>query len=240
MASPAESGFDQEYFDNYHQIPGYRLKYPDENVIRFLVSNFPADDRPNTKVLDLGCGCGRHLMLLNEFGFDAHGIDGSPWAVNYAKNWIAERDFKADIREGLIIDLPYENATFDCIIEHATLVTNNWDDILSATRECARVLKDGGIGFFLLKTRRDCAFIDSPEVAHNTFLVDEGVYMSRASRDGDEKQTFRAFDRADIDEMFDAFSSVNVHTWDTSFKSLEADAIPDERLTSYWIVIVRK
>jgi SAM-dependent methyltransferase len=240
MASQSESGFDQEYFDRYHQIPGYRLKYPDENVIRFLVSNFRAEVRSDTKVLDLGSGCGRHLILLNEFGFQAYGIDGSPWATDYANNWISERQFAADIRTGLITDLPYENETFDCIIEHAALVTNGWDDILKATQECHRVLRDGGIGFFLLKTKRDCAFIDSPEVSHNTFMVDEGVYMSRASRDVQSKQIFRAFDHPDIDEMFASFFSVKVHTWDTSFKSLEADAIPDERLTSYWIVLVRK
>lgn len=232
--------YDAAYFDGYHQVPAYRLKYPDENVVRFLASSFGSDDRPNSKALDLGCGCGRHLALLGEMGFQPYGIDGSSWAINYSAEFLKERGLDADLLVGSIIELPYEDNYFDAIIEHATLVNNSWEDILAASAECHRVLRDGGVGFFLFKTRRDCAFDDATEVAHNTFLVDEGVYMSHTARKEHSKQIFRAFDEADINQMFSKFSKVRIHTWDLSFKNLDINAKPGERLTSYWIVLVQK
>jgi len=43
-----------------------------------------------------------------------------------------------------------------------------------------------------------------------------------------------------VKEMFRGFSKVQIHTWDTSFKSLDVNVAPGERRTSYWIVIAQK
>ncbi|UCG24090.1 MAG: class I SAM-dependent methyltransferase [Chloroflexota bacterium] len=37
------------------------------------------------KVLDIGCGAGRHSLYLQEQGFDVHGIDNSPGAIEVCK-----------------------------------------------------------------------------------------------------------------------------------------------------------
>ncbi len=232
--------YDQGYFDAFHQIPAYRLRYPDENVIRFLISNFPSDVRKDKKVLDLGCGCGRHLVLLNELGFQAYGVDGSLWAVRYAKNWLKERGFPAEVKLGLITSLPYDEGLFDGIIEHATLVNNDWQSILRACDECHRVMKVGGVGFFLLKRIKDCAFDQATKIARNTYFVNEDVYISQKAEEGNLAATFRAFSRHDIRTMFAKFDTVRVHTWDTSFKGLNIGSQPKARLTSYFIVVAQK
>ena len=33
-------------------------RYPAEELVRFMARNFPAAQRPKTRVLDLGCGTG--------------------------------------------------------------------------------------------------------------------------------------------------------------------------------------
>ncbi len=231
---------DREYFDAYHRIPGYRLVYPDENVVRFLAANYPSDQRANQHILDLGCGLGRHLVLLGELGFQAVGIDGSPVAVSGARDWLRRRGLAGPVDEGRIDKLPYEDASFDGILEHATLVNNDWETILEACSEAHRVLKPGALGWFLLKRREDCAFDRATQVAANTFLVEESVYISRRSRLEPVAITFRAFSRDDISQMFAPFRRLNVHTWDTSFKGLGIDEVPGERLTAYWIVVVQK
>ena len=44
----------------------YFLKWPDEMVVRFLAKN---NGKQNQKVLDLGCGSGRHCELLIKQGY---------------------------------------------------------------------------------------------------------------------------------------------------------------------------
>ncbi|MDP7195670.1 MAG: class I SAM-dependent methyltransferase, partial [SAR202 cluster bacterium] len=66
----------KDFFDIYNSIETYKLIYPDENVIRFLNSNFK-HQKNNQNILDLGFGSGRHLKLLHELGFNGIGIDFS-------------------------------------------------------------------------------------------------------------------------------------------------------------------
>ncbi len=42
-------------------------------------------DRAKGKILDIGCGAGRHSLYLQEQGFDVVGIDNSPGAIEVSK-----------------------------------------------------------------------------------------------------------------------------------------------------------
>jgi SAM-dependent methyltransferase len=44
-----------------------------------------AIDRARGKILDIGCGAGRHSLYLQSKGFDATGIDNSPGAIKVCK-----------------------------------------------------------------------------------------------------------------------------------------------------------
>src|SRR4030042_79362 len=182
MVQSLDFQYDPIQFDEYHQIEAYRLIYPDENIIRFLTANFSLGKRSRSKILDLGCGTGRHMLLLKELGFQAYGIDGSTFAVNYTKHWLARNKFKADVRQGLITDLPYNNNFFNCVIEHATLVNNTWKDILATCNECYRVMKNEGIGFFLLKRLNDCAFNGAKRIGSNTYVVRDRTFISQKKK----------------------------------------------------------
>ena len=39
------------------------------------------------RVLDLGCGSGRHIVCLAKQGFKVYGIDIAPEGIKIAKNW---------------------------------------------------------------------------------------------------------------------------------------------------------
>ncbi|MBI2617125.1 class I SAM-dependent methyltransferase [Candidatus Gottesmanbacteria bacterium] len=220
--------------------PDYRPIYPDENIVRFLVSSFPKSRRSRYRILDLGCGIGRHIILLRQMGFKAYGIDGSIVAVKYAENWLKREKCEADIRLGPITSLPYVDNFFDGIIEHATLVNNSWEDILKASKECYRVLKKGGVGFFLLKRITDCAFDHAKKIGENTYLVKDSIFLSQKTGTHSVTLPFHAFTKSDISAMFLPFGTVRIHTWDMSFKKLTIDEVPGKRKTSYYIVLVEK
>jgi len=228
----------KHFFDNYNSIETYRLNYPDENVIRFLNSNFK-ENKNRQNILDLGFGSGRHLKLLHELGFNGIGIDFSTVASKYVYNQFIEKSINSSIVTANITNLPFKSDFFDGVIEHATLVNNSWKDILNSTNEIYRVLKKGGKGFFLLKRIEDCAFVNAKHIKDGIYISNESEYLSTEFRDNTFLQ-FKAFSIENIKKMYSDFHLVKIHTWDNSFKDLDLNRDPDERKTAYWIVIVEK
>lgn len=91
-----------------------------------------------TAVLDVGCGSGLTLVLAQQRGALATGIDISPGLLGIAR----ERLPAADLRDGDMDFLPFADAAFD-----AVLGVNAFQfagDPQRALRESARVLKPGG------------------------------------------------------------------------------------------------
>ena len=53
------------------------------------------------RVLDLGCGVGRHALLLAEHGFDVEAIDGSPAGLAVVRETAAARGLPVSLHQGL-------------------------------------------------------------------------------------------------------------------------------------------
>ena len=56
------SEINREQWIDLHKNKRYRPKYPSETVVQFVFRNFERDGK--TKVLDLGCGAGRHVFFM--------------------------------------------------------------------------------------------------------------------------------------------------------------------------------
>ena len=69
----------------------YFLKWPDEMVVRFLAKN---NGKQNQKVLDLGCGSGRHCELLIKQGYQVYGCDVSANAIKMTIERIRKLNLK--------------------------------------------------------------------------------------------------------------------------------------------------
>lgn len=83
------------------------------------------------RVLDIGCGAGRHSLYLQEKGFDVLGIDNSPLAIKVSKL----RGLKK-ARVMSIDDLNYKPDTFDTII----MMGNNFG-LLGGFKKARMVLR---------------------------------------------------------------------------------------------------
>ena len=131
--------------------------YPHEEVIRF-VSRYVrkrtgrhtflniggADAAP--RLLDLGCGSGRHVVYAHEMGIEAYGIDLSDTAVDQAREWAAEAgmaDAAHRILQGDVRHLPWPDATFDAAISHGVLDSMSFEIARLGAAETRRVLKPG-------------------------------------------------------------------------------------------------
>ena len=97
------------------------------------------------KVLDLGCGVGRHTVLLARDGFEVYGFDYSPSAVKETKKLLRNSSLDAKI---LVYNMdkrfPYKDSFFDAVFASRTIYQTKIDRIKKRLSEVRRVLKDGG------------------------------------------------------------------------------------------------
>ena len=103
------------------------------------------------KVLDLGCGSGRHLVYLAKKGFDVYGIDISKHGIKIARNWLKKEGLRANLKVGdFYKKLPYRNNFFDAIISIAALHHGKIRNIRKLIKEMKRILKPKGLIFVTL------------------------------------------------------------------------------------------
>jgi SAM-dependent methyltransferase len=93
------------------------LSYPDENIVRFLAVRFP-DRAANAdlRAAELGCGNGRNLLLLSDYGFEPRGVDLSAEAVETARGVMEAAGRGAVFHTGAFQEALPEDARFDLII----------------------------------------------------------------------------------------------------------------------------
>lgn len=101
-----------------------------------VVGNLKAEVNSAIRILDVGCGTGANLEMLQEFG-DAEGVDVSAEALSFCR----ERGL-GNVRSGEAEALPYENDSFDLVT--GLDVVEHLDDDVAGLKEMKRVLRVGG------------------------------------------------------------------------------------------------
>ena len=120
-------------------------KYPSESLIRFIAINFYHLKRIEIKILEIGCGSGANIWYLSKEGFDSYGIDISSVAINKAQKRLEKDQLTASLKVGDVSRLPYENKTFDSVIDNACLYNNDKKKTRIILEEVKRVLKPRGL-----------------------------------------------------------------------------------------------
>ena len=116
------------------------------NVMKPDIDRFTVLLKGN-KVLDVGCGPGNQSKYLVESGLDVTGIDISDKMIEEAKELVPEaKFFKMNL-----LEMDFEDESFDGIWMCACLLFVKPEDIKNAFGEFRRVLKKGGVMFISTK-----------------------------------------------------------------------------------------
>ena len=94
-------------------------------------------------ILDVGCGYGRYLKALTEFGYcNAYGIDISEEQIRYAQERLGLKSCKVADGLGFLKD---KNETYDVILLLDVLEHLSLDDSICLIRSVNRALKNAGV-----------------------------------------------------------------------------------------------
>ena len=128
------------------------------------------------RILDLGCGLGRHSILFAEQGLDVAAVDLSQDGIKYLNEWKNKAGLEILTQVCDMNQLPFTNNAFDCIWSYHVISHTDTAGFLEILNEIERVLKPGGNIYFTLCSKEDWAYKDAgfPVIDGNTIMKTEG------------------------------------------------------------------
>lgn len=163
--------------------------------------------------LDLGCGLGRHSILFGKNNFDIFCFDISEEAITRTKEWAIKEKLEFDYKIGDMLDLPYDNSKFDCILCRNVISHTDTEGMKKVIKELYRVLKIGGECYLTLDSKDTWGFKqeDWPLIDENTRLrMEQGPEYKTPHFYVDYdliKQLFSDFDIIDIYQVVDYYQT---------------------------------
>ena len=127
------------------------------------------------RVLDLGCGAGRHSMVLANAGFQVVALDISETALKTleARLKTGSIDNVTLVRHDMA-DLPFTDGYFDGVICTNVLHHGKLVEIKQAIGELRRVMRGGAAGFIVALSAADFRKGNGRRLETNTYIFTEG------------------------------------------------------------------
>lgn len=134
---PEPQGFGayDRWAETYDDEPDNSVIRGEEEVIWDMV-----DDGKGLRVLDVGCGTGRHAVPLARAGAHVIGYEPSPGMLARAR--VKAQGLDVDLRSGGIEDLDAAPGGFDLVL--CCLVLSHVEDLVGAVARLARHVRPGG------------------------------------------------------------------------------------------------
>jgi tellurite methyltransferase len=140
---------------------------PDPEVVALLPR---LKQRGARRALDLGCGVGRHALLLAVHGLSVDAIDGSAAGLAFARDAAAARGLELQFHQGRADALPFADGTFDFVLSWNVIHHGDLGEVGHRIGEIWRVLKPGGLYQGTLLPKRNLNYGQGREIAPDTFV----------------------------------------------------------------------
>jgi len=166
----------KEVWNKIYEREGASYHTPVETLTRFI----PLLKREKCeRVLDVGCGVGKHMLVLAREGLEVYGVDLSDKAIQIARDLFKREGFQAGFVQLDIYEekFPFPDAFFDAVISFNVLPHNRLTKIRKAIAEIARVLRRGGLLIVTLRKRIPRSRM------HRSKFLDKRTYVQLEGRE---------------------------------------------------------
>ena len=199
------------HWDHLHEEPRFRPIYPNDHVVRFLMTNRELLEKHHpARFLDIGLGAGRHTKLAAELGFRAFGMDISFVGLQHARQRLLTAGLQAGLSQASMFALPYMDCSFAVVLSYGVFYYATANEMRQALAEVHRILVPGGKAFLVLRTTNDYRFGKGIQLGHNTFQL--------TIADTNELHSTQHFLAADeVPVYFAKFARVTFEKTDTTF-----------------------
>lgn len=126
------------------------------------------------RVLDLGCGSGRHLVPLARAGFSVFGFDNSPHGLFLAQQDLVNEQLEVHLQLGDFCDpLPYKDRSFHAVLTVQVIHHAETETIGKVVAEIERILVPGGLLFLTVPGCKSQA-TRFRQIEERTFIPEDG------------------------------------------------------------------
>lgn len=193
-----------------HQDPRHLLRYPSEHVVRFLAG------RKVGRAVDIGCGAGRHVRLLQDFTADITCCDLSPAGL---RECYSHTLIQGDVAS--CSALPYPADTFDTAIAYGVFYYGGVEHHRRSALELHRILKPGGSALVKTRTSRDW------RVGH----MQAGRFV--CAGEPEDGMNMHFLHERDVGDLYRAFRFVD-------YEFTKTTSHERKRMNSDWLITVTK
>jgi SAM-dependent methyltransferase len=189
----------------YRKGPFFSLESPHEDV-EFLHEFFQQNQVE--KILDLGCGDGRHLYCFGRLGYRMYGLDNAHTGLYLAKERLEQAGLNAELVCADMTAIPWHDEFFDAVIGIQVIYHNPIEGIRRTIVEIHRVLKTAGSLYVNVSTCKPpgpIRFRSGVEIEPGTMVMDEGP---------DKGVPHHFFTMPELLSEFSRFTLVDLH-WDS-------------------------
>lgn len=160
-----------------------------------------------SKILDIGCGTGRHSIFFAKNGFDVFGFDQSDKAIQRANELAKKEKLNLNLKvwNMTIFPYPYSDSSFSAVISTKVIHHTTIGNIRKISKEILRITKRGGYlfvevpAFIKLKRIKE----QNPQDSYREIEEQSIVFL-----EGDEKGVIHHYFTEE--ELRDTFSDYRV------------------------------
>jgi len=182
----------QRIWNNFYNKQKRFLYCPSEDLSAFF-STYLKNDLDYKKVLDIGCGAGRNLLLVGKLGAEIYGLDSSEDAIKESQRFLTSQGLKPNLKQGEVTNIPYSNDFFDVSILWGVFHYLSEEDQIKAKREIERVAKDDSWVIFTLRSIHDSRYGNGKGIKENVFIQDKPGREQITIQYWDEEEARRFF-----------------------------------------------